>query len=90
MTATGRTTTLAQVEYLLRRYSSLGYPAPYPLPSTHVSLQTPSSDGISDGILATFHNLAYTGQAFSTRLNIIARYVERMLSTSQDGQNPLK
>jgi hypothetical protein len=50
--------------------------------STSVSLQTSSSDGIFDGILATFHYRTHTGQAFPARLNIIARYVERMLSSA--------
>ena len=58
--------------------------------STGVSLQSASNDGISDGILAVVEQHRHTGQAFPARLNIIARYVERMLSTSQDGQNPLK
>jgi hypothetical protein len=58
--------------------------------SLGVSQQTPRSDGISDGILSLFRDLAYIGSAFPARLNIIARYVERMLSTSQDGYKPLK
>ncbi|MGF6531450.1 hypothetical protein P3T20_002231 [Paraburkholderia sp. GAS206C] len=61
-----------------------------PLPSTGVSLQTPLSDGIFDGILTTFRETAFARQAFQARLNIIARYVERMLSASQDGYKPLK
>lgn len=58
--------------------------------SLDVSGQLMRRDGISDGILATLRSRAYTGQAFAAGLNIIARYVERMLSTSQDGSNPLK
>ena len=50
--------------------------------SIAVSLQLPPLDGIFDGIRATFLASAYAGQAFPVRLNIIARYVERMLSTA--------
>lgn len=58
--------------------------------STDVSLQTPRRDGISDGIHWFLRALTYVSQAFPARLNIIARYVERMLGTAQDGYKPLK
>jgi hypothetical protein len=53
--------------------------------SIAVSLQSPLLDGISDGIRAHFRLLRHAEQAFAAKLNSIARYVERMLSTSQGG-----
>lgn len=61
-----------------------------PAPSPDVSWQLATFDGISDGILAPNLNPTYVGQWVAARLNIIARYVERMLSASQDGYNSLK
>lgn len=48
-----------------------------------LAVQQLLSDGISDGIRADFHCPTYEGQASPARLNIIARHVEGMLSTSQ-------
>ena len=62
----------------------------HPLPSTNGSLQTSSRDGISDGILAAFESLAYVARCFAAGLNIIARYVERMLGAFQGGYKSLK
>lgn len=58
--------------------------------SLDVSGQLLWRDGISDGIRVTLRSRAYTGQAFAAGLNIIARYVERMLSANLDGQTALK
>jgi len=40
-------------------------------------------NGIFDGMRAAFPTAAYVEQALPAGLNIIARYVERMLSSSQ-------
>jgi hypothetical protein len=42
------------------------------------------------GIRVAFETPAYVGRGFTSRLNIIAPYMERILSTSTDGHDPLK
>jgi hypothetical protein len=48
--------------------------------SIHVTQQLTTGDGILTIIVRRDH----IGPAFTARLNIIARYVERMLSTSKE------
>jgi hypothetical protein len=67
-----------------------GIPGSQLRPVSDVSLQTPICDGISDGILTIVKRLHDAEQTVPARLNIIARYVERMLSASQDGDKSPK